>query len=178
MFDAYVRISTGRFPMLVCLSALEVVAGHSAKADVQATIGSASAKPPATHEFRGGLLTVGVFTFGLSWGSAMVVGGFGWLGATVDNENCGRCGSQAKLMFVPLAGPLLAESRQDVRDLDFSSWIYWTWTAVEAAGVAMIVVGLIGHDVAQADGMRPGPAVTVVPVVQNGLRALALNMRW
>jgi hypothetical protein len=136
------------------------------------------AKPRTVHRLRAGVLAAGAVTFGLSWGAA-VVAAEGVL--LVYADGCDRaCGSPAAdRMFIPIAGPLLAQSQPDARTaFGFPSWTYAAWSVVQAAGAAMIVVGLIGHDVPAPEATPPRPALTIVPIMTKRSSVLALNVAW
>jgi hypothetical protein len=137
------------------------------------------AKPRTVHQLRTGMLAAGAVTFGLSWAAAAVAGE---AVLVVTADGCDRaCGSPAAdRMFIPIAGPLLAGSQPGARTaFGFPTWSYYTWSVVEAVGAAMMVAGLIGHEVPEPEAASPPrPALTIIPTVSKGLSALALNLAW
>jgi hypothetical protein len=130
------------------------------------------------HRLRVGWLVAGAVTLSLSWGAA-VVAAEGVL--IVSGDGCDHaCGSPAAdRMFIPILGPLLAESAPDARTaFGFSPWIYGAWSVIQAAGAVMIVVGLLGDDVPKQQASSMRPALSIVPVVARGLSSFALNVTW
>jgi hypothetical protein len=123
------------------------------------------------HRANRDLLGAGMVILGISWTAAVL-----WTAG--ENFNCDGegghaiCGSGSKLLFVPVAGPLLAAGH-----IEFcSGWTCPTiWSAIQAAGAALIIAGAIGHDVPKR---RAGPEVSLLPVLSPRVSALALNVSW
>jgi hypothetical protein len=111
---------------------------------------------------------------------AKIFGGLLLVAASGDG-GCVKCAwEEAGLALVPIAGPLLALwADDDSRDRSSTGWkIAGTWSAVEAAAVTMLIVGIVGHDVAVPAPRGASPAVTVVPAVSRHLGALSLQVSW
>ena len=149
----------------VCV--LAVTSGRVVRAaEVEPPLPASWAAPPTVHKIRGPMLAVGIVTFAVSYLAAVVAGESVLV---VEADGCDRnCSPPApKYMFIPIAGPLIAGTQPGARvEFGFPSWVYPTWSVVEAAGVAMIVVGLIGHD------------VPVRPIVTRDSGAVALSLAW
>jgi hypothetical protein len=134
----------------------------------QAAAASSSPSPtsftPQYHQ-RWGLVIGGLATFGLSYSLALF-GGIGASSEVINGPNC-KCSSQFGLWAIPVVGPMVGNAAA-APGSGVGTWPAVALSAVEAAGVTMFVVGLIGHDV----------PVAVVPTVTRQLSALSLNFNW
>ena len=92
------------------------------------------------HRARKGLVIGGAVTFGVSWGLAASISLL-----LTDGSSCsGTCRDMAEVLWIPIAGPVLAGARDSGSD-GSAFWILWS--VAELAGVTMFVIGLVGHDV-------------------------------
>lgn len=87
------------------------------------------------------------------------------------DEPCSYCAKAQALNLIPIAGPWLAAGEAGETDDRFALAI----GAVEAGAVALLVIGLIGHDV-PAD--PEGPKVSLAPFVTPEAKGVTLHMRW
>jgi len=127
------------------------------------------------HRYRRVPLAVGGLVLATSF-IVKIFGGLLVVASSVDG-GCRSCAwHEAGLLLVPIAGPLLLE-RAD-RPHSAQGWeITATWSALEAAAVTLVIVGLVGHDVPiKSDRRRP--SVIVVPTVTRELGALSLHLSW
>jgi hypothetical protein len=130
--------------------------------------------PRTVHRPRIGLIVAGAVTYAASYGAALFLG-LATVGAGAA-EPCDDCGSRAAVTVIPVAGPLLAWKTAPERDRGSAFW-WAAWSGVQVAGLAMLVAGLVGHDVE----WRPHngrPAVSLVPAFTGKLAALSLNVGW
>jgi len=87
------------------------------------------------------------------------------------DQPCSYCAKAAALTLIPIVGPWLGSREAGTPD-DEGALIFG---GVEAAAVAMLIVGLVGHDVPQ----QPEEAkVSLAPFVTPQTEGLSLRMRW
>jgi hypothetical protein len=126
------------------------------------------------HRARPGLIISGAAIFGASYAASLMVGLL-VAGTSVDCEGCGD--SHASDYVIPVAGPVIAWSRKPAdRRGSPAPWV--GWSALQAAGVAMLVVGIRGHDVPEWRPLDGGPRVTIVPTLTPSSGALSLDVSW
>jgi hypothetical protein len=138
-----------------------------------------------SHERITWLALSGGLVFGVSYGVALltstllVLSGDPDPNDTIGNDiACDRaCKQQAALFAVPVVGPLLSIESGPHRANDTT--LALAWTGVEAAGVAMLAAGLIGHDVRRAP-VAAGPLARAIllPVVTPDGGMVSLRTRW
>ena len=87
------------------------------------------------------------------------------------DEPCSYCEKAAALTLIPIVGPWLGSREAGTPD-DKSALIFG---GIEAAAVAMLVVGLVGHDVPEEP---EGSKVSLAPFVTPEAGGLSLRMRW
>jgi hypothetical protein len=124
---------------------------------------------------RPGLIVAGAATFGVSYAAAVLLA-LGTVGSGVAEE-CDDCRSQAAVTVIPVAGPLLAwkTAPEQYR----GSVVWWAaWSGVQAAGLAMLVAGVVGHDAIEWRPQNGRPVVSLVPTLTGTIGALALNVSW
>jgi len=115
------------------------------------------------HRPRRGLVTGGAITFGVTWGIA----------ATISLMCSGSCSSDADYLWVPIAGPLfLADNSSD------GIGFLLLWSASQAVGAAMLIVGLVGHDVMEYQVAKGGPTLHLTPMLARDTGGMALTARW
>jgi hypothetical protein len=131
--------------------------------------------PRLVHRPRFGPLITGAVVFGVSYGLAVFFG-YGYLLTNIDGPEDG--GAQAWLLFIPLAGPLLAASNQESSDIPDLGWAtYVGWSLAQVAGTALLIYGAVGHDVPRTR-RQPRSAVGFAPVFSQTALGLALNATW
>jgi hypothetical protein len=126
-------------------------------------------KPRRSH---GGLVTAGVITFGVSWGVGATVS---FIYAT-DSGSCSTfCNDAQDYLWIPVAGPLLF-ARSD----SGSDWtgIFILWGAAEAAGLTMLIAGLLTRDAPAVQVGERGPTLRLAPMLARGTGGLALTASW
>jgi hypothetical protein len=122
------------------------------------------------HRARRGLVTGGAITFGVSWGLAATIS------LLLNDSSCtGSCRDSASYLWIPIAGPLVVAARDDSSDGDS---IFVLWSAAQAAGAAMLIVGLVGHDVMEYRYARSGPSLQLAPLFARNASGMALTARW
>jgi len=146
------------------------------------------AQPTSTwvHEPRLWLAVPGIALFAISYGVAFIVGAVfalnpsGPANSVSDDIACNStCRTQGALLMVPVAGPLLMTEPWPHRSTDTEAAL--VWSGIEAAGLAMLVVGLIGHDVLRVPRQTESRAprnVSVAPLLTPQSGALSLRIAW
>ena len=120
------------------------------------------------HRPRRGLVTGGAITFGVTWGVAASIA---FLLSSCDGCN----DSQAAYLWIPIAGPLVVAAHDSASGGDS---VLYLWSAAQAAGLVMFIVGLVGHDVMEYRVARRGPTLTLAPLVARDASTMALTARW
>ena len=87
------------------------------------------------------------------------------------DEPCSYCAKAQALTLIPIVGPWLGSREAGTPD-DKGALIFG---GIEAAAVAMIIVGLVGHDVPEEP---EGSKVSVAPFVTPEAGGLSLLMLW
>lgn len=144
------------------------------------------AQPQTIHKPYLGLVLGGRIVFGISYGIAAVIGGIFALtpspppNSISDDVVCdSTCKKEGALLLVPVVGPLLS----------FNLWphdatateVSLVWSGIEAAGLATVIVGLIGHDVPLTPLPTESPApgkVSLVPLVTPAGGTLSMRMAF
>jgi hypothetical protein len=136
------------------------------------------AAPPMIHESYLGWSVAGRLVFGISYGLAVIPGLIYALvpspppnSISSDVACDSTCKSQGVLLLVPVAGPLLGTDNK----------VGLLWSGIQAAGLAMLIVGLIGHDVPQTQLSTESPTpskVSVVPFIMAQGGTLSMRMAW
>ena len=131
-------------------------------------------RTPMSRRTRRGLVQAGFAVLGAGWTAAAL-----W--TIIENLNCEgeggarTCGSRSQLLFVPVAGPLLAAGHIEL----CSGWTCPAlWSAIQATGAVMIAAGVFGSAVGREDVHRAVPTVRLLPVLSPKVTALALNVTW
>ena len=130
--------------------------------------------PLTIHERRAGLLAAGTVVFGLVYGITLLGAILSWDG--IDGP-CSDCHTQSLLWSIPVAGPWAANFSAPA-DERVPTWAVAAWSGLEAAGVAMIIAGAIGHDVSVNAPSATAPRVSVVPLVTPQAGVLSLRTSW
>jgi hypothetical protein len=125
-------------------------------------------KPRDGFLIAGGVMLVPAYVLQLvaAWGISL---------SGIDSE-CDDCSKQAHLMLIPIFGPWLANNAAPKLEQG-SSTPYLIWGGLEAAGLAMVLVGLVGHDVPQ-EPIPQGPKLTFLPFVTPQAEGLSVLMHW
>jgi hypothetical protein len=110
-----------------------------------------------------------VITFGVSWGIAASVS------LLLSSNNCSGCTNSADYLWIPIAGPLVVASRDSGSD---SPGIFILWSAAQAAGAIMFIVGVMGHDVMEYRVAQRGPTLHLTPMFARDTGGMALTARW
>jgi hypothetical protein len=131
-------------------------------------------QPRTIHRPRIGLLVAGTIVFGLVYGITLMAAIISWDG--VDGP-CSDCHSQSLLWSIPIAGPWAANSSAPP-DERVSTWFVAAWSGLEAASIAMIIAGVIGHDVTVNTASATPAKVSVVPLVTPQAGMLSLRASW
>jgi hypothetical protein len=133
--------------------------------------------PRLVHRPRLVPLISGAVVFGVSYAVAAFVGLAGIM-VCIDNDDS-DCGSQAKFLFIPLAGPVLATVNDESGDFTGFGWpTFAAASLVQLAGAALLIYGAVGHDVPRK---RPRPRATELgfaPVASPGALGLGFNGTW
>jgi hypothetical protein len=120
------------------------------------------------HRPRRGLVTGGAITFGVSWG---IAASFSFIAGT-----CTGCNDDSvDYLWVPVAGPLIVASNESSST---GPGIFILWSAAQAAGIIMFIVGVAGHDVMEYRIARGGPTFQLAPLVARQASGLGLTARW
>ena len=113
-------------------------------------------------------------TYGLQLLAAFAVG----VSGTADSGGCSSCSNQAGILLVPFIGPVLV-SLDPPGQGAASLAIGFTMAGVEVAGAAMLIVGLIGHDVPEPPYSSNGRIAFGCPLWHHRLRGShPMSMRW
>ena len=135
------------YGVVVTAFALTVVSSHPAKGQ---TAEAPAASPPSNaapvepespqvvHRKRTDLLINGSLVFGLAWLPAAMISMVG--GGGCDDQSCR---TRMVLLAVPVLGPMQVGGEQSSEH----KALFVLWGLIQAGGIAMIVAGLIGHDV-------------------------------
>lgn len=119
------------------------------------------------HRPRRGLVTGGAITFGVSWG---IAASFSFL-----FSSCTGCNDNADYLWVPVAGPMIVAANNSGTE---SPGVFILWSAAQAAGVIMFIVGMAGHDVMEYRIARGGPTLQLSPLLARDTQGLGLTARW
>jgi len=122
------------------------------------------------HRPRRGLVTGGAITFGVSWGVAATVS---FLLAT-DSCNGPGCDSVRNHLWIPVAGPMLVAASEDTD----ATPTFLLWSAAQAAGAIMLIIGMVGHDVMEYRMARGGPTLRLALLFARDSGGMALTARW
>lgn len=127
-------------------------------------------QPVTVHRPRRGLVTGGAITFGVSWGLAASIS------LLLNDGSCtGSCSDSADYLWIPIVGPLVVAARDSSSGGD---GIFFLWSAAQAAGATMLVVGLIGHDVTEYRYAKGGATLQLTPLFARNTSGMALTARW
>ena len=134
--------------------------------DVSPASGALPPGPPPprlVRRVRVGLLVGGAAIFLAAWLPAAILGNRG--GGGCDDQ---RCRDSFDVIGVPIVGPLLANAKNS----NFGTDLAVVWSLIQAGGVAMSVVGLIGRQVP----VEPEKSSwRITPTVSRGVAGLAFG---
>jgi hypothetical protein len=101
----------------------------------------AAPAPPGVRHPRVGLMIAGAVLFTATWVPTVI--------ASAGGNNCGNqaCRESFEVGWYPVLGPFLAWEKTSNQEGSIPLSLALLWTAAEAAGVVMAVVGLIGRPV-------------------------------
>jgi hypothetical protein len=94
--------------------------------------------PQVVHRKRAGLVIAGSLVFVASWVPALAITATGR-----DSCDSQSCRNGHLVLSIPVLGPLYAAGHETSEH----DALYVLWGLVQAGGIAMLVAGLIGHDV-------------------------------
>jgi hypothetical protein len=100
--------------------------------------------PQMVHRPRKGLLIGGLVTFGVTWGLAVYISAL-LNDSTATGCSSTSCNDAVDLLWIPFAGPILAE-RSDPGDGGAMPF-FLMWSLAQVAGATMTIFGLVGHKV-------------------------------
>jgi hypothetical protein len=130
----------------------------------------AQPQPVTVHKPRRGLVTGGAITFGVSWGIAASVS------LLLNDDGCtGGCAAVSNYLWIPVAGPAIVAARDTSSGGDS---LLILWSAAQAAGAAMLIVGLVGRDVTEYRYVRNGVSLQLTPLLARSASGMALTARW
>jgi hypothetical protein len=143
-------------------------------------------EPQMIHEERSGLKLAGEATFWPSYSLALIASVLIWNSPGLDSEEtgpCRTCKTLAVSMAIPVAGPLIVYSEISNEVSQRNPWPVLLplgiWSAVQAAGVVMYVVGRAGHDVPQEPSVTVRHRkISVVPSMTSDGGMLAFRTPW
>jgi hypothetical protein len=128
-------------------------------------------EPQMIHERRQGLEVAGAVIMIPAYLLQMVLS-FGVTLSGIDGAPPGNYGQAGLLTLIPVLGPWLGPSSVG-EPLPFQ-WAL-AWGGIEAAALAMIIAGEVGHDVPRES---EGSKVSFAPFVTPEGDGLSLRMRW
>jgi hypothetical protein len=130
--------------------------------------------PRMIHKRRRGFVVAGAIVFGLLY-SVQLIAALAAGGGGADDQGCNSsCSNQAGLFLLPVVGPWLSDGADPHHGTLTPDLIFG---GIEAAGLAMLIVGLVGHDVL----VGPPPKdrnLTFLPFVTPQVEGLSMAMRW
>ena len=133
------------------------------------------AAPRMIHEQRGGFVTAGGIVFGATYGLQLLAAFALAVGGSADGGGCSSCSNGAGILLIPILGPVVVSLDPPGQGAG-SLAIGFTLGGLELAGAAMLIVGLIGHDVPQAPYSYGG--IALLPFVTPKAEGLSASMRW
>jgi hypothetical protein len=131
----------------------------------------APTEPKMIHKPRAGLLVTGVVIAAPAYLLQMLLSlAYSPTIQTYD-EPCSYCAKATALTLIPIVGPWLGSREAGTPD-DKGALIFG---GIEAAAAAMIIIGLVGHDVPEE---REGSKGSLAPFVTPEAGGLSARMRW
>jgi hypothetical protein len=123
------------------------------------------------HQLRVGFLVAGTIVFGTTYLFQFI----GALGVSLSGtDGCTYCNKQAQLLLIPIAGPWLGDRADPQHGSLTPELIYG---GIEAAGLAMLIVGFVGRDVPQEPSPQ-GRNVAILPFLTPQAEGVSMLMRW
>jgi len=133
------------------------------------------AAPRMIHEPRGGFVTAGGIVFGTTYGLQLLAAFAIAVAGSAEGGGCSSCSNGAGIMLIPFLGPVVVWLDPPGQG-SASLAIGFTFSGLELAGAAMLIVGLIGHDVPQAPYSYS--RIAFLPFVAPQAQGLSMAMRW
>lgn len=124
------------------------------------------------HTKRRGLVIAGAITFGVSWGIAATIS---VLLSDSSSNGISNDRAFANRLWIPVVGPILADYAGNSSGGNTAPVL---WSITEAAGLAMFIVGMVGHEVPDYEVRRRRAMINVAPVVSHAFSGLALHSTW
>src|SRR5579871_355062 len=131
----------------------------------------ASSGPTMIHQRRPGLVVAGAAILVPVYALQMLLS-FGVTLSGIDGAPPGNYGQAGLLTLIPILGPWLGPSSVG-EPLD--TRLVLAWGGIEAAAIAMIIAGEVGHDVPQGSD---GSKVSLAPFVTPAASGLSVRMHW
>jgi hypothetical protein len=128
-------------------------------------------EPKMVNKPRTGFLVAGLTTF-LPAYLLQAVLAFGVAMSGIDGLPGYNYGEAGLLTLIPIIGPWVGPSSVG-EPLSFQ-WAL-AWGAIEAAGMAMFITGIVGHDVREEPA---APKLSLAPFVTPEAHGLSLSLRW
>jgi hypothetical protein len=130
----------------------------------------------ARRPYRG-LVVAGALAFGVTWGIAVLVSAVLLDTSDGNDTGCaGTCHDRAAVLWIPVAGPTIADRRDPSRE-EAGHRTSLLWSAAQLAGVTMLAVGLYGHEV-PVRRVAERPTLQLLPMLARGAGGMALTARW
>lgn len=121
------------------------------------------------HRRRRGLIIAGATTFAVSWSLAVL------LSLTSSSSDCTQNCDSRSAFAIPVVGPAIFAARHPKAN---GTGLFVVWSLTEAAGAAMLVAGLVGHDVPLQRVSQREPALHVTPMLAHDGGGISLTTRW
>jgi hypothetical protein len=133
------------------------------------------AEPITIHEHRSGFVLAGGLVVVPAYLLQVVAAAGISLSAT--DSTCSSCyQTEARLFLLPIVGPWLGSRAAPAQERG-SPVPYLIWGGVEAAGAAMLIVGLVGHDV-PLEPVPQGPNIALLPFITPQAEGISALLHW
>jgi hypothetical protein len=127
-------------------------------------------EPKIVHRPRVGLIVAGGSIFVSAYILQMVLA-FGVALSGIDGPP-NNSGTGALLTLIPIVGPWLGP--REIHEPLAPQWVL-AWGLIEAGALAMVIAGIVGHDVVKEPAARK---VSLAPFATPEASGLSLRLRW
>jgi len=86
-----------------------------------------------------GLAIAGGITFAASWGLAALMSII-----LAGTDDCSDCDEVSKVLWIPIAGPLIADQMDDTEGNEGFTTLMALWSVVQVTGATLFTIGMIG----------------------------------